>query len=86
MDFPGEPGVITIYIVTGCPHCTALVADFKRRRVTYRCIDLGREPERLAELGRLTWERRLPVIVDHDRCSVGFGGGSSSWRELGLEA
>ncbi len=76
--------MITIYIATHCPHCAALVADLERRRVRYRCVDVRREPERLDELKRLTWERRLPVVVDHERCSVGFFGGSSTWRELGL--
>lgn len=77
--------MITIFIVAECPHCAALIADLKRRRVGYRCIDVRRETTRLEELKRLTWERRLPVIVDHERCSVGFCGGSSTWRELGLE-
>jgi glutaredoxin len=76
--------VITIYIVSHCPHCAALVADLQRRRVRYRCIDVGRERQRLDDLKRLTWERRLPVVVDHERCSVGFCGGSSTWREWGL--
>lgn len=76
--------MITVFIAADCPYCTALVADLNRRRVRYRCFDVGRERERLDELKRLTWERRLPVVVDHERCSVGFGGGASTWRELGL--
>lgn len=76
--------MITIFVVADCPHCTALVADLERRRVRFRCIDVGCEPGRLDELKRLTWERRLPVVVDHERCSVGFCGGSTTWRDLGL--
>jgi len=33
----------------------------------------------------LTWDRRVPVIVDHERFSVGFAGGSSTFAELGIE-
>ncbi len=76
--------MITVYIAADCPHCAALVADLQRRRVRYRCVDVARDPRGLDELKRLTWERRLPVVVDHERCSVGFQGGSTSWRELGL--
>jgi hypothetical protein len=47
-------------------------------------VDLSVEPERIAELAALTWERRLPVLVDHERCSVGFAGASTSFAELGL--
>ncbi|MEP0774062.1 MAG: hypothetical protein HRF46_06835 [Acidobacteriota bacterium] len=77
--------MITVFVVAECPHCAALIADLERRHVGYRCVDLRRESGRLEELKRLTWERRLPVVVDHERCSVGFCGGSSTWLELGLE-
>lgn len=77
--------MITVFIADSCPYCAALVADLERRRVRFRCVDVSRERGRLEELKRLTWERRLPVVVDHERCSVGFAGGSSTWRELGLE-
>lgn len=77
--------MITVFIAASCPHCAALVADLERRRVRFCCVDVSHERGRLEELQRLTWERRLPVVVDHERCSVGFAGGSSTWRELGLE-
>jgi hypothetical protein len=33
----------------------------------------------------VSWEHRLPVVVDHERVSIGFRGGSSTYAELGLE-
>jgi hypothetical protein len=39
----------------------------------------------LAELRRVSWEHRLPVVLDHERVSIGFRGGSSDFAELGLE-
>jgi hypothetical protein len=47
-------------------------------------VNLTEDPERISEVVAVTWERRLPVTVDHERCSVGFRGGSSSFAELGL--
>ncbi len=76
---------VTVYLADGCPHCEALLEDLRRRRVGFVAVNLTREPRRIAELTALTWERRLPVLVDHERCSVGFRGGSSSFADLGLE-
>jgi len=80
----GGGSLITAYVADGCPHCSALLEDLERRRVSFVAVNLTREPERIAELAALTWERRLPVLVDHERCSVGFFGQSSSFTELGL--
>jgi glutaredoxin len=77
--------VITAYIADGCPHCRALLADLDRRRVLHTVVDLSATPERWAEVVRLTWGRRLPIVVDHERVSVGFAGGSSALAELGLD-
>jgi glutaredoxin len=75
---------VTVYVADGCRHCSALVEDLRRRHVSFALVDLTVEPERIAELAALTWERRLPVLVDHERCSVGFAGASTSFADLGL--
>ncbi len=76
---------ILVFTANGCPHCEALVGDFRRRGVVFTEVNLSREPERMEELRRLSWEHRLPVVADHERVSIGFRGGSSSYAELGLE-
>ena len=76
---------ILVFTADGCPHCRALVEDFRRRGVVFREISLSREPEQLARLRELSWEHRLPVVADHERVSIGFRGGSSTYEELGLE-
>jgi glutaredoxin len=76
--------VITVYVADGCRHCESLLEDLRRRRVAFLAIDLTREPERVGEVAALTWERRLPVLVDHERFSIGFEGGSSSFADVGL--
>jgi glutaredoxin len=76
---------IVVYTADGCPHCAALVTDFRRRGVVFTEVNLSRHPQRLEELRRLSWEHRLPVVADHERVSIGFRGGSSTYAELGLE-
>jgi len=75
---------ITAYVAEGCPHCAALLADFERRHVGVNVISLSRHPERAAEVLALTRTPRLPVVVDHERASIGFAGRSSTFAELGL--
>ncbi|MBZ5590347.1 MAG: glutaredoxin family protein [Acidobacteriia bacterium] len=75
---------LTVYIAEGCPHCAALLADLAKRRVPFAVVNLSMTPERVAEVVAVTWERRLPVTIDHERCSVGFQGRSTSFAELGL--
>ncbi|HVN76136.1 MAG TPA: glutaredoxin domain-containing protein [Thermoanaerobaculaceae bacterium] len=75
---------VLVYVADGCPHCRALVADLARRRVEFSVVNLSEHPKRVAELAVVTWERRLPVAVDHERCSVGFRGRSTPFADLGL--
>ncbi len=74
----------TVYVAEGCGHCARLLEDLRRRRVACVVVNLTREPGRVAEVAALTWERRVPVVVDHERCSIGFAGGSSSFAEVGI--
>jgi glutaredoxin len=77
---------LTVFVADGCPHCASLLTDLRRRNVPFHCVNLSREPQRVAEVAALTWERRVPVVVDHERCSVGFSGGSTPFEELGIAA
>ncbi len=80
-------GIYTIRVFTaeGCPHSRALCEDLRRRGVRFLEINLTREPGRLVELQEFCWEHRLPVVVDHERVSIGFRGRSSTFAELGLD-
>ena len=73
-----------VYVADGCPHCARLLEDLARRRVRAIVVNLSKEPFRVAEVMAVTRERRLPVLVDHERCSVGFAGAASSFAELGV--
>ncbi len=73
-----------VYVADGCPHCARLLEDLARRRVRVTVVNLSTEAFRVAEVAAVTRERRLPVLVDHERCSIGFAGASSSFAELGV--
>ena len=77
--------LIVVFTADGCTACEELVADLRRRGVTFREVNLSREPEAMAEVRRHSWEHRLPVVVDQERVSVGYRGGSATFAELGLE-
>ena len=55
---------ILVFTADGCPHCAALCVDFDRRGVAYREINLSREPQEMDRLRGLSWEHRLPAILD----------------------
>jgi glutaredoxin len=76
--------VILVYVAEGCPHCQRLVADLLRRHVAFTLVNLSENPERIGELARYTFQRAVPVVVDHERCTVGFAGGSTPLADLGL--
>jgi glutaredoxin len=80
---PVDP--VLVFTADGCPHSRAVVEDFLARNVRFKEINLSREPEEMERLRSLCWEHRLPVIADHERVSIGFRGGSSTFDELGLE-
>lgn len=75
---------LLVFTADGCPHCRAVIEDFRARNVRFREINLNRAPEEMERLRALCREHRLPVIADHERVSVGFRGGSSTFAELGL--
>ena len=75
---------LVVYVADGCPHCRDLLADLARRRVAATVVNLSVSPERLAELTAATWERSVPVTIDHERCSVGYRGRSTSLDDLGI--
>lgn len=76
---------LLVFTADGCPHCRAVVEDFNARNVRFREINLSCEPGEMERLRALCWEHRLPVIADHERVSIGFRGGSSTFAELGVE-
>jgi glutaredoxin len=76
---------LLVFTAPGCRHCRAACDDLKGRGVRFREIDVAASAEARDQLRGWSWEHRLPVIVDHERVSIGFRGGSSTFAELGIE-
>lgn len=64
-----------IYTKTGCPYCAAAKDDFTTRGLKYEEINLTEHPDRLDELVKVSGGRLVPVIVQGERVTVGYGGG-----------
>lgn len=69
------PDVI-IYTKTGCPYCSAAKKDLTDRGLPFKEINVTDQPGYIPEVLKLTdGERIVPVIVQGDRVTKGFGGG-----------
>jgi glutaredoxin len=68
---------VTLYVKDGCAHCDARRSELEARGVRFTEIDVGRHPEAIPELLKLTKGRRVvPVVVDGPRIDVASAGGS----------
>ena len=68
---------VTLYVKHDCPHCDARRAELIARGAPFTEIDVGRHPEAVPELLKLTKGRRVvPVMVDGTRIDVASAGGS----------
>ena len=71
------PAPVLLYTKAGCPACDAKRAELVGRGILFREIDVGRQPEAIPELLKLTRGRRIvPVIVEGDRIAIAPEGGS----------
>lgn len=69
------PDVVEIFGKDNCPYTTAARVDYRRRGKTVEYHDVRKDPaamERFLELSG--GERRVPLIVERGRVSVGFDG------------
>jgi len=66
---------VTIYTKPTCPYCAAAKADMDARGVAYTEVDVTADAAALSEMERLSGGRTVPVIVEGDNVTVGFGGG-----------
>ena len=68
---------VKIYTKVGCPHCAAAMDDFKKHGVAYEEIDVHTVPGAAEEAVKLAGGKKIvPVIVEEDKVTLGFCGGS----------
>lgn len=65
-----------VYTKPGCPYCRAAKDDMRRRGVPFEERDVTADDAALVEMLRLSGgEAIVPVIVQDNEVTVGFGGG-----------
>ena len=65
---------IIIYTTPTCPFCKAAKEDLDRKGIKYREIDVSKDAEGLEKMVRISGKRLVPVMVDEENITVGFGG------------
>jgi glutaredoxin 3 len=66
---------VLIYGKDGCPYTTAACDDYQTRKVPFRYINVKKDAAELQRMLGLTGGRRkVPVILEKGRVTVGFGG------------
>ena len=67
---------VTIYTKVGCPYCAAAKQHFTEQGIAFKEIDVHSTPGALAKVKDLSGGKNIvPVIVENDQVTVGFGGG-----------
>jgi len=56
------------------PHTTAAREDYARRKIRFTYIDVKRDARELDRMIRISGGRRVPVIVEAGKVTIGFGG------------
>ncbi len=67
---------ITIYVKDGCPYCAAAMKHYREQGIDFEEINILKvagAKEKVIELAK--GERVVPVIVEGENVTVGFGGG-----------
>jgi len=67
---------VTIYTKNGCPYCKAARESLKKQGLAFTEINISNNPDKIDELARLAGVRKVPVIVDGGKVTVGFDGGA----------
>jgi glutaredoxin 3 len=62
-----------IYTKHGCPYCAAAKEEYAKRG-GFTEVNVNDQPDRLQEMIRISGGRQVPVIVEGDEVTVGFGG------------
>jgi glutaredoxin 3 len=67
--------MVLIFGKDACPYTQAARDDFARRKMPFEYLNVKKNPAELERMLRYTKGRRqVPVIVDGETVTVGFGG------------
>ena len=67
--------MVLIFGKENCPYTAAAVADYERRSVEVTYFDVRRDPAQMDRMLEYSeGHRRVPVIVEDGKVTIGFGG------------
>jgi glutaredoxin len=67
--------MVLIFGKENCPYTAAALADYEKRDIEVEYIDVKKSPAALEQmLGYSGGHRRVPVIVEDGKVTIGFGG------------
>jgi len=68
---------VRIFTKPGCPHCAGAKEDFAKRGVRFTEVSVPASPEALEQMLALNGgQRKVPTIVEGDKVTIGYKGGS----------
>ena len=65
---------IIIYTTPICPFCKAGKEDLDRKGIKYKEIDVSKDAAELEKMIKISGKRFVPVMVNGENVTVGFGG------------
>lgn len=66
---------VLIYGKDSCPYTTRAREDYQRRGIPFEYLNVSKDSKLMSEmLHHSGGQRSVPVIVDHGKVTVGFGG------------
>jgi glutaredoxin len=66
---------VIIYGKDSCPYTLAAREDYEQRSVPFRYLNVKKDPAALQQMLTVTkGQRRVPVIVEGGKVTIGFGG------------
>jgi glutaredoxin len=67
--------MVLIFGKDACPYTEAARDDYERRKIPFEYLNVKKDKAAMARMLEFSHgERRVPVIVDHGRVTIGFGG------------
>lgn len=65
---------VTIYTKHGCPYCAAAKDHYRSEGIDFEERNVHDDPDAMPDLVALSPTRLVPVIVDGDSVTIGWGG------------
>lgn len=67
--------MVTIFGKAHCPYTSAAMEDFRKRGIAFEYVDVKKSRDDMQRMLEYSGgHRRVPVIVEDEKVTIGFGG------------